>query len=870
MAYVGNRHFSSSEITWLKLAAPDASNSRTHLATELCKKSNWRNSSGELCLDQARAALPVLCDRLGIQLAPSNRPSHPNGYDWSAGREKFRLVSSSQRIQHSFDDLGKITFNKASGKVDNKIWKEFLDKNHYLGCGGHGQGKRIKYLVYSENIGLIGAISFRAASQHVKDRDHHIGWNRRQRSQDGWLDKVLNNDRFAVRNDIKVPGLSSYILKSSLDLIAQDWKKKHKIPALAVYTYVGSEDQGDSYTHAGWKHIGETSGRYAKDESKKKIFFKAIDPNYKEHLCKTLYKNPFLMPNGMNHDDVFIHEHEHFSELEYRFSDYPEGRIKKCIAFVGGIWCRRPYGPISQKFPAEKDRRRAYSLIRNTEVTVDDILSSHRRCTAMRCTLEKEVLILQDTTMLNFDTLKKSTKGLSKIGHAQGLAAHASIAVTTDGKILGCVRLDGEYRERYKQENNKEENKSNKIRQSHRWKESLETTIELNEATPGTKYINVADREGDIWSNLEFQHANKDKFDLLVRSCTGRERFVIKQDGTEELLHDYMRNQPSLGNYEAVLQAHGGDKPHNEIKIEVSVSMAHVKLKGPKKYKHNETLDVTVVRAHSKEKLPESEGEGKKETALKRSTTKSTTHDKYEDKEWVLIFTGKRDITEKDAKDILDYYVKRWKIEELFRTLKTCAEIERYKFSDSSFLMKSMAFDVVNACYVTSMLETARNNSDAPWSQVCSAEDLNALVAVAKACRLDDSIPQKLLKHAVNQLNGTAAEEPANSKAVPSRQEESPSPTPDEAQETTESGDEDVDNSESQKIIDTTQSSPKVSAREIVILIGRIGGFIPTKQQELPGYKTMWRGYKELRISSGVVLAVIELQQKVGPTRAPP
>ena len=235
-----------------------------------------------------------------------------------------------------------------------------------------------------------------------------------------------------------------------------------------------------------------------------------------------------------------------------------------------------------------------------------------------------------------------------------------------------------------------------------------------------------------------------------------------------------------------------------------------------------------------------------------------------------MIFTGKRDITEKDAKDILDYYVKRWKIEELFRTLKTCAEIERYKFSDSSFLMKSMAFDVVNACYVTSMLETARNNSDAPWSQVCSAEDLNALVAVAKACRLDDSIPQKLLKHAVNQLNGTAAEEPANSKAVPSRQEESPSPTPDEAQETTESGDEDVDNSESQKIIDTTQSSPKVSAREIVILIGRIGGFIPTKQQELPGYKTMWRGYKELRISSGVVLAVIELQQKVGPTRAPP
>ena len=94
------------------------------------------------------------------------------------------------------------------------------------------------------------------------------------------------------------------------------------------------------------------------------------------------------------------------------------------------------------------------------------------------------------------------------------------------------------------------------------------------------------------------------------------------------------------------MAARGGDKPHNEIKIEVSVSMAHVKLKGPKKYKYNETFDVTVVRAHSKEKLPKSEGEGKKETALKRSTT----NDKYEDKEWVLIFTRKRNITEKNAK----------------------------------------------------------------------------------------------------------------------------------------------------------------------------------------------------------------------------
>ena len=236
----------------------------------------------------------------------------------------------------------------------------------------------------------------------------------------------------------------------------------------------------------------------------------------------------------------------------------------------------------------------------------------------------------------------------------------------------------------------------------------------------------------------------------------------------------------------------------------------------------------------------------------------------------MLIFTGKGDITEKNAKDILDYYVKRWKIEELFRTLKTCAEIESYKFSDSSFLMKSMAFDVVNACHVTSMLETARNNPDAPWSQVCSAEDLNALVAAAEACRLGDSIPQKLLKQVVNQLNGTAEEEPVNSKGAPSRQEESPSSTPDKARETTESGDEDVDNSESQKIINTTQSSPKISAREIVILIDRIGGFIPTKKQELPGYKTMWRGYKEVRISSGALSAFIKILKKVGPTRAPP
>ncbi len=79
----------------------------------------------------------------------------------------------------------------------------------------------------------------------------------------------------------------------------------------------------------------------------------------------------------------------------------------------------------------------------------NDILESHRQSTVSRCAQHEGVLSVQDSTGLNVDTRKKSTGGLTSIGGtAKGLYAHANLACSETGQVLGVLDIDGSFRAR--------------------------------------------------------------------------------------------------------------------------------------------------------------------------------------------------------------------------------------------------------------------------------------------------------------------------------------------------------------------------------------------------------------------------------------
>ena len=77
---VGLHQFNADSIEWLLDAVKQQQHTRSSLAQELCERENWRNAKGQLCLAQARKALPKLARELDLALpAPSCAP--PNHFD---------------------------------------------------------------------------------------------------------------------------------------------------------------------------------------------------------------------------------------------------------------------------------------------------------------------------------------------------------------------------------------------------------------------------------------------------------------------------------------------------------------------------------------------------------------------------------------------------------------------------------------------------------------------------------------------------------------------------------------------------------------------------------------------------------------------
>ena len=87
-----------------------------------------------------------------------------------------------------------------------------------------------------------------------------------------------------------------------------------------------------------------------------------------------------------------------------------------------------------------KDLKAAYRLVNNPKVTPEGIQSTHRAATYAACRNHPVILCVQDGTTLSFSGRTK-IKGLGKLkrGTGQGLMQHSTLAVTTDGELLGML-----------------------------------------------------------------------------------------------------------------------------------------------------------------------------------------------------------------------------------------------------------------------------------------------------------------------------------------------------------------------------------------------------------------------------------------------
>lgn len=134
----------------------------------------------------------------------------------------------------------------------------------------------------------------------------------------------------------------------------------------------------------------------------------------------------------------------------------------------------------------------------NERVKPEQILASHRGSVSERMQQQAAVLVIQDTTDLNFSSLKH-TSGLGFINQTtqQGIKVHTSFAVSGEGEPLGVLRQPTWSRAERSGKRGARRKKATHEQESQRWLDAVravETHLDKE-----LVLVHVGDREADIF-----------------------------------------------------------------------------------------------------------------------------------------------------------------------------------------------------------------------------------------------------------------------------------------------------------------------------------------------------------------------------------
>ncbi len=212
-------------------------------------------------------------------------------------------------------------------------------------------------------------------------------------------------------------------------------------------------------------------------------------------------------------------------EREFKQVKLGDYRLNQRLQKIVTDLSQNPQATIPQASGTWARTKGAYRFFDHAGVTPEVILGGHQVATLERLATQKTVLLVQDTTSLNY-ACQQAASGLGSLGNraeqALGLWLHTTLAVDERGTALGLMQARMWTRDparagvaaRRKQRALAE-------KESQRWLDSFRESIRVAKLLPGSRVINVADREGDIYE-LFAQAAQQAEVGVLVRARHNR------------------------------------------------------------------------------------------------------------------------------------------------------------------------------------------------------------------------------------------------------------------------------------------------------------------------------------------------------------
>jgi hypothetical protein len=350
------------------------------------------------------------------------------------------------------------------------------------------------------------------------------------------------------------------------------------------------------------------------------------------------------------------------------------------------------------------DAKAFYRLLANAKYDIVKVENEYIKATVERAkrylnephNSNKMILDLQDTTDVSLGGHSK-TEGLGySSAKSLGVRVHTSLAVTTEGIVIGLFKQTYHTRKDNKNvetTSKQKQEKSIKEKESYRWIESTQGLADLVGSEYKDRILIVCDREADFY--WMFVDAITNCKNVLVRLHFNREQEDQKDCKTEETINNF-----GTAGYLEIDVPRNTEKNIKTRKALLEISFGPLTFIRPDYLQNScEQEKVTINAIHVKEVEPENGFESGDELI-----------------EWYLGTTLEVNTIE-DAVQMVEYYVKRWTVERFHFVLKSGCNIEQktqqrsYDRVKSIILLKSIiAIYILNLTYIARV--SPDSNSD--------------------------------------------------------------------------------------------------------------------------------------------------------------
>lgn len=419
---------------------------------------------------------------------------------------------------------------------------------------------------------------------------------------------------------------------------------------------------------------------------------------------------------------------EEFAEVRLGDKRLDARLIKLCDRFSDA-----PESPINQACADWAETKAAYRFFQNDNVTVGEILATHRCKTAQRAKEHKTVLALQDTSYFVYTSHPK-TEGLGKMSmkkgknvkkiYSNGLMMHTCLAVTTDGLPLGLLDqkiFSRKLRTRKTGKAKPHDHLPIEEKESYRWLETLENT---KAATGDTEIVTVCDREADLYNF--FKRSHQIGASVLVRANADRtiNRHSRYAEKGVKKLWEHMRQQIETGSYTIDIPKRSKTK-HCQAReartATVTVRFGSFILNPPRNNLHHGTEDLPDIEMYAVYVLEPAPPDGEEPVA------------------WMLLTNLPVTSYEKAYEKILWYCV-RWRIEMYFKVLKSGFRVEACRLGHAERLARYLTVMSIVAWRLFMITLVARTDPATPCSTFLANREWKVLFLKANT---NKSLPKK-------------------------------------------------------------------------------------------------------------------------------